>query len=448
MEDTTNQAIVLLLNLPHPCLGGINLLSFTTTPRFYGVKNLPPGWHFVFTSSTSSLSVRHGAWFRVKGSPSTSPSSPSGPELFIKKWDSATETLLPETSPTALLHWRANLGSIYRDGLTPYRQSATQDQDEEETNDWARLTDCITPALLTRITGETPDHWSLTSASSAKVDVDDIPGLPSSSDGGSGFAEKELGFLPVDLKQTWRAGATGRERTQAAQDRSWYLSSLIAAHCGGDENEVLGELQFSFLMVLTLNNHSCLEQWKRVLGLLFTCIEAVSQRPQFFVRAIGILQLQLRHCGDVEGGLFDLREEGAGLLRGLVRRFRKGLEEMEGRGKVDVVEELEELEEYLREEFGWEFEDAFVRRGMLELEDGEQVEMEMSGYEEDDESGEYAPMVVELTPAQASELDAGGGGIVSLPERLHKVEHKRKEEPEESEESEDEQDLEDMDARF
>ncbi|KAJ9649513.1 hypothetical protein H2199_000288 [Coniosporium tulheliwenetii] len=445
MEDTTNQAIVLLLNLPHPCLGGINLLSFTTTPRFYGIKNLPPGWHFVFTSSTSSLSVRHGAWFH----PPVIISSTITPELFIKKWDSATETLLPETSPTALLHWRANLGSIYRDGLTPYRQSATQDRDEEETNDWARLTDCITPALLTRITGETPDHWSLTSASSAKVDIDDIPGLPSSSAAGP-LAEKELGFLPIDLKQTWRAGATGRERTHAAQDRSWYLSSLITTYCREDENEVLGELQFCFLMVLTLNNHSCLEQWKRVLGLLFTCISAVGQRPGFFVRAIQTLQLQLRHCGDVEGGCLICGRRG-GAVEGLVRRFRKGLEEVEGVGKVDVVDELEELEEYLREEFGWEFEGEFVRRGMLELEDGERVEMEMSGYEEDDESGEYAPMVVELTPAQASALDVGDAGTLSLPERLHKVKRESKsesEESEEAEESEDEQDLDDMDARF
>lgn len=138
-------------------------------------------------------------------------------------------------------------------------------------------------------------------------------------------------------------------------------------------------------------------------------------------------------------------------MRGLVRRFRKGLEEVEGVGKVDVVDELEELEEYLREEFGWEFEGEFVRRGMLELEDGERVEMEMSGYEEDDESGEYAPMVVELTPAQASALDVGDAGTLSLPERLHKVKRESKsesEESEEAEESEDEQDLDDMDARF
>lgn len=448
---------VLMLNLPPSALGGINLLSFTTTPRFHGIKNLPGGWHFVFVSSTSSLSMRHGAWFQVKNT------TIGPPEIFIKKWDSEHETFVAETSDMEVLRWRANLGSIWREGLTPYRQtvpssdsttgsgdkavaSSSQSNEadfvEEDTTDWVNLTSHITVPLLTRITGDTtPDHWSLTSASSAARDMDNIPGL--STEQSEFQPEKELRFLPIDLKQTWREGATGRERTLAARDRSWALGDIIEHQCGGKEMEVLGELQFCFLMVLTLNNHSCLEQWKRILEVLLTCRRAVDERPKLFVELLSTLRLQLQHCGDVEGGLFDLSDEGGNLLKSLLRKFRKGLDEIAGTEKQDVMDELDDLEAFLKSGYGWELDDSFVRRGMLELEDGEQVEMEVAGYEEEDETGEYAPMVVELTPAQIRALSG-----VDVPDDQGDKEKELVEEKVNGEMDEDEAELDDMDARF
>ena len=68
---------------------------------------------------------------------------------------------------------------------------------------------------------------------------------------------------------------------------------------------------------------------------------------------------------------------------------------MEGEGD-GVKEELKGLEVWLRSEYGWELSDDFVRRGMLELEDGEMVEMDMEEMEGEDERGEYAPVVVDL----------------------------------------------------
>ncbi|KAL2355222.1 A1 cistron-splicing factor [Cryomyces antarcticus] len=427
-EKTT--ATVLLLNLPPSTLCGIDLLSFTTSPRFHGIKNLSPGWHFVFTGLTSSLSLRHGAWFYVHGTPD------GPPELFIKKWDPAREELVDETDEAAQLRWRANLGSIWSQGLSPYRQSATSTGEaDEETDDWRQLTSHITPTLLTRITGDTPNHWALTSASAAARDIELIPGLSASESGGA--VDKELHFLPVDLKQTWRAGATGRERTDAAQDRSWALSELVRVHCSaGGEEEVLGELQFTFLVVLTLNNYSCLEQWKRLLSLLLTCRSAVVSTPQLFVRAIVVLRLQLKHSADIEGGLFDLSEDGAALLKSLLRRFRAGLEGVSGDGKGEVLDELDALEAWLRAEQGWEIGGEFVRRGMLELEDGERVEMEVGGFEAEDESGEYAPAVVELTSEQARALGGVAGALSDEDETRGLAE------------DEDERDLENMDDRY
>ena len=406
MDTIANQAAVLLLDLPPKSLAGIDLLSFTTTARFKGVRNLHQGWHFIFCSSNASFSVRHGAWFQVKQN------SLNEPELHVKRWDVENEHLIQEANQTELMKLHANLGSIWRENLTPYRQPSSHDTSsfngvaEEQSADWKHLTNCISPSLLSRILGDCTNHWTISSASSAKVDADDIPNLYAhGAEGSEVQQEKELHFLPIDLKRTWPANATGRERTEAARDHSWYLNFLIERHCTNkDDKEVVGELQFCFLMVLCLNNFSCLEQWKRVLSLLFTSFNAVAEKPELFVKAIRMVGLHFKHANDAEGGIFDLDDEGGKLIKSLLRKFKLGLKEVESLGIQGVLEELEELETFLRSELGWELDEVILKHGFVQLEDGEMVQADLSDDDEDEETGEYAPMVVELTDDQLKSL--------------------------------------------
>lgn len=434
MDPASQTHCVLLLHLPPSALAGIDLLSFTTTPRFRGVKNLPPGLHFIFASSDTSLSVRHGAWFYV------SPGA-GAPQVFIKKWDPSTEELVAEKSQTEVLRWRANLGSIWNQSLTPYRQTVqsgeTKEDDavSEESTDWTSLTSKINATLLSRICGLNPDHWNLSSSSSAAQDLEYIPGVDTN--GSTVNPEKELNFLPVDLKRTWRVGATGKERTDAAQDWSWALGDIIDNHCQGDnirskETDILGEIQFCFLMILTLNNNSCLEHWKRLLSLLLTCRQAVQARVYLFIELLKTLRLQLSHIGDMEASMFDMNETNGGFLQALLRKFKKTMDELEGNWKMKLVQAFEELEDFLESEFGWDLDDSFVRRGMLELEDGERVEMDVNGADKDEEVGEYAPTIVELTPGQMKEFDRRNRGAQIAAE----------------EDEEEDAELEDMDTRY
>lgn len=445
MEEN-NAACVLLLDLPNAAFCGIDLLSFTSSSRFRGVKQLPPGWHFVFVGATNSFSLRYGAWFRVEEDPNGSPA------VFVKQWSKLNEELLPVVNVTEIQKWRANLGAIWREGLTPYRQTVTNEAKSEghvveEKRDWKSMTDCITSALLSRITGmHTENHWALTSASSAEVDYDNIPGL---SDAESVLhPENPLGFLPVDLKQTWAAGTVGRARTEAARDRSWALEQVIASHCNSLD-DVIGELQFCFLMVLTLNNNSCLEQWRRLLSLILTCSQAVAQKPAFFVRFLVCLKMQMEHCQDAEGGLFDLADEGGNLILALLQKFKRGLERQSVTIQQDVWDELEELEDLLKSQQGWAPNESQARRGMLELEDGEQVEMDTNRFDEEDETGEYAPIVVDLTSDQIRALAYEDGGLetstTSLP--LHMSAKPNNYYDDDSDE-EDDRDVEELDARY
>ena len=60
---------------------------------------------------------------------------------------------------------------------------------------------------------------------------------------------------------------------------------------------------------------------------------------------------------------------------------------------------FEQLEEAATDLLGWHLDDFFVRRGMMQLppeEGGGMVEVEMEDMQDEDERGEYAPVIVEL----------------------------------------------------
>lgn len=388
--------ILLLINLPPTFLCGIDLLSFTTNPKFQGIKNIPAGWHFLYVSETADVSLREGFWFYIPD-PSL---YGTDPVLLAYIWDRDRSGLVP-CWPGSDDFKRHHSKTIATERLTPYRQSAASEGEEQREDYWLQLTRHITPALLTRFTGSI--DWKITTASSAPQDRDDIPGLSATE--AHRDEESELSVLGIDLKRTWREGAIGRERTEGRLDTSWALENVVRGFADDVEQGgvwgavVLGEMEVAFLMVLTVANWSCLEEWKRCVGLVLGCKTAIITHPPFFTTFLSLLQRQLERCEDVEGGLFDMSDDGAAWLKGLLKTFKRTLGEGFGEGEGgEVKEQMGELEEWARGAYGWEVGGEFVRRGLLELEDGEVVEMEVEEMEKDgeEERGEYAPVVVEL----------------------------------------------------
>lgn len=450
MSETSRLGSLIFLNLPPKTFIGFDLISFNSSAQFQGITNIPYGLHFLYSGTDASLSIRQGRWLNLT----------ERHECQIVQWDADSESLdlLDEGTETAQNVISLTRGS--RRGLLDYDalQAATNDlaakqgrsagggrgglttsanaqegeegeeQGEEEEDDddddneadqstWTDLTSHISPSLLTRILTR---EWITTSVSSAPSDTETIPGL-SHLEASDALHQHPLQLVPIDLKQTWAAGDVGRVRTDHARDRSWYLSTLVdAASRSADttstsssagqaqvKNEekslgakhLLGELQFCFIMVLTLANYSCLEQWKRLLGVFFTCHDALRDVEAYFVQMVRVLHEQMRRVEDVEGGLFELRDELASAwLRSNWARFRANVDEVFGNGKGDGTElkkEVEALQGFFEDRYGWASEKDRLRRGMLDLEDGERVEVSMDGADEDEETGEYAPVVVE-----------------------------------------------------
>jgi A1 cistron-splicing factor AAR2 len=399
--------------LPPKTFVGIDLFSFNSSPSFRGIIALPPGAHFLYTGTDASLSIRHGHWFHVEPS-----SSITSSQTLTWHWNTDLECLeqVHDAHQNTLV---AASDQLPDRGLIPYSDLADASRQQYENGrgsdvgaggtvqQWTDLTNYVTQGLLDRILatssasnlGVQASPHRISSVSSAAVDVEHIPGLSSSES--QLDHDTPLNFIPIDLKRTWREGAIGRERTESALDTSWYLSHLMdSVSANGDRKlgaaHVLGELQVCFVAVLTLANWSCLQQWKRVLGLLLGCRRAVGEIEGYFVEVLRVLRLQMECCEVVEGGLFEFKEEGSsGWLRSLLSGFKEGVKDVH-LGKGPLWEEIVKLEDFMKETYGWEVSGNVLKRGLLELEDGERVEMDMNGADEEDERGDYAPVVVDL----------------------------------------------------
>lgn len=144
----------------------------------------------------------------------------------------------------------------------------------------------------------------------------------------------------------------------------------------------------------------------RLLQLIFTCQKAVEERQCFFIEILRIVKLQLAHNDDVEGGLLEMDgEDGNTMIKKILMKFRRILYDDLTVDVSAVKAEFIKLEKWVKEEYGWELaKESTVRRGMVELEDGEQVELEVNGAEEEDETGDYAPVIVDLE--EAGEVEA------------------------------------------
>ena len=252
---------IIIVGLPQSAFVGVDLLCFTSSPRFQGTAALPPGWHFLFTSPTASLSIRHRTWFFIPAlSDSTTArsritkSSSKQSNALVFQWSILQEELAALVDDAELSIWRDRLelndenGVRLRRGLFLYHKTkmrqltrqANQDtvniSDEflEEPSDWPLLTAHLSHELLQRVTNPTSSprpkmkalstvstpvpsatktptlsstaYYTLTTSCTSPGDRDDIPGISAEDarNGLFGHEERELDFLSINLKKTWR----------------------------------------------------------------------------------------------------------------------------------------------------------------------------------------------------------------------------------------------------
>ncbi|KAK6331973.1 hypothetical protein TWF718_002510 [Orbilia javanica] len=362
---------LILLDLPPSSFCAIDLASFTTAPRFRGIKNIPPGTHFCYfsptsdpidssntqsritdlenpTSNSSSLHFRTGFFFTA---------SPSVPYI-IKKWCSKTESLISESEipPIEIENLKKNLQEIYRGHLSPYEKLQVP---EEKLFVWNSLVSTVlskSQSTLTRILGQ---NWSCESTRETKWEKEELdeairskteitgsrkmfgPEKPPTAEAESTRERESLDYTQINLKRTWPLNAVGRERTVWARDRSWVLtdifrrlspeyeerrleSSLATADSTAEslsgnlpssadtedgQAALLAELSVSFVLTVLLANYSSAVQFKHVLEISLTAGEAMKSHTKYFVRLVGLIEDMLKAARLVVGEKAESDEE-------------------------------------------------------------------------------------------------------------------------------------------
>lgn len=327
---------VLLLDLPPGSEFGIDYSSWTTGPKFKGVKMIPPGLHFVYWSASSSASnSSSSSSSNQTATPTTvNPTTPlsqsqaatgvrTGIFIWIEKsqilplrYNPRTEDLIDPTSLSDyeqdIERFRHNLKSL-DPFLAPYPLPNLDASAANVYQKWTLISNYITKDLLNKLLGPlypqfyindgrnkdwlvycsnkvsamlSISHFSdvvdprMASQSSSIVTETEEAGeeeeeTPSSR---TATANYRIAFTSINLKKSFPPPTTPSFSaalvTKYSMDKSYLLSQLITT--SSSPMSLLGELQFAFIVFFLGHVYDGFEQWKTLLQLICFSEEALS----------------------------------------------------------------------------------------------------------------------------------------------------------------------------
>lgn len=300
---------VLCLDCPEGMLFGIDYSAWSVGPRFMGVKLVPPGLHYVYSSASSEevgLS-RTGffLWMRPR-------------DVSVLRWDPETEELVRLESSDEEARYADGVRCFDFDSrLGPYPLQLSEE--------WTELTRYATLQVVSKIEpvakmvrskrAEYDDHLPHGAAQAeqpaapahgghaggdADVSMTDgqegcgapgaeVPQAEARKPPGSFQLESNSGgsrggglFFSAVPRGRKRTGNSPQETTRLHMDGSTQLEEMIAREYGGDELGILGELQLAYIAFLLGQNCDGFDQWRALLQLLCSCEAAVAGRPALF----------------------------------------------------------------------------------------------------------------------------------------------------------------------
>jgi len=391
------------MDLPEKFTVGYDSVSFTAQ-NFRGIKAIPPGAHFIWASSSETSSMRTGFWFITKAEE----------KIHVVQWDKFNEVLGEPASQTEARIQKGNIPDIYHELPSYYSiptANAAKDVDVQKRIDdlgeggiWRRLTSNITETMLQRITGRQTGPWNVHTTDRVKGSI--VLAAERELDRAvSVVAVDELKFSFSQTDKTYTIETIGSARTQQAVDSTAYLTSVVdKPNSGLTDTDIVGEVQFAFLVGMHLGNESCvLQWWHMVLRILLRAFTLIQTKPYLSRLFIETLSAQLSYEQTyLDGSILDYGHDSSRDLRLALTIYKRRLDEQLLTLNAAATDEqvaagkaFLELES-LAWKFGWDLRADYVRSGKVMLEDGEEVEVEMDDLEAEDERGEFAAVVVEM----------------------------------------------------
>ncbi|KAK6207784.1 AAR2 protein [Colletotrichum tabaci] len=393
--------IVLIMDLPAHFTVGYDSVSFTAR-EFVGVRDIPPGPHFFWVSETEASTTRCGFWVI----------SSATEKIHVMQWDKFNEVVGEPASQVEARFQKDKIQDIYPK-LAPYQfralnatirsvasgSSSPEPEFARNTNIWQQLTNTISAPLLSRITARKAGNWAVHTSDRVRgalmlpAEVELEKRIPSV------VASTELKFTFSQGAKTYDAESVGAARTEQAVDATAYLMSTAIS-----DDDIVGELQFAFIVGMHLGNEACIQQWWHMLvSVVLKAYTLPLRRPELARSLLQTITAQLVYNERyLDGSVLDYGPSYSRDLRMALIVYKRRLNEvlltlnsLATPEQAAVGQAFSELETWVWK-FGWDIRSDYLRKGKTMLEDGEEVELEMDDLEAEDERGEFAATVVEL----------------------------------------------------
>ncbi|KAL7935701.1 AAR2 domain-containing protein [Trichoderma chlorosporum] len=397
--------VLLILDLPEVYLVGYDTTSFIAR-HFGGIRDIPPGPHFFWVTHPDSGAVRTGFWIISSGTH----------QVHVLQWDKFNETVLEPSRAEARI--QADNLENFHDKLVPYSdpssansgvgklEASVQKAASEKLKMWKRLSGSVTEQVLERVTGQHANSWHVDTTDRVKGAVLLAAEMELERRFSNHLLQsRELNFSFSQHSKTYTAETLGAARSLAATDATPYLMSVMdEPNKELSESDVVGELQFAFIVGVHLGNDACIQQWwHMVLKLIFKAYLLPEHRPVLASKLLQTVAAQLQYSSEwLDESIMDYSGSNSQELRLALIIYKRRLDEvLESLGPVATPEQITVGNSFTKVEaevvaLGWDLHADYLRKGKVMMEDGEEVEVEMAELQAEDERGEWAPEVVEL----------------------------------------------------
>mmetsp|Transcript_25938 Transcript_25938/g.24785 ORF Transcript_25938/g.24785 Transcript_25938/m.24785 type:complete len:548 (+) Transcript_25938:396-2039(+) len=300
-------SVLIIPDVPIGLDFGINCLSFETGPKFRGMSMIPQGLHFVYHST--GMAARQGFFWRAGLN-----------EVAVRSWNafeehiSASNVLSDESMDTLLQHLRR--GDL-NNNLGPYPLA--------EHHIWINLSCFISENVLERANcaineiiypseaedlatlniGRGQDDVKTATKNNSNLDDKDMSNDKDvkNKKGGRDMSLLQGNFVQYidiskeemnlrDVINSSDSQNKANELTSLYLDKSLVLETLVLNQYDSYEN-ILGELQLSFLMFLLIFCYDSLEHWKKLLDTICRSEKILLQKPEFAIAFMRIIYEQL-----------------------------------------------------------------------------------------------------------------------------------------------------------
>lgn len=186
-----------------------------------------------------------------------------------------------------------------------------------------------------------------------------------SSDGPSSFQEAQdrlpdmktipgtaLRFSEIS-KSKYPPGSSPSEITKHSMDSSYSLECVLNTYCSQNSNDILGEIQFSFICFLIGQVYDAFDQWKKLVHLLCSSEEALEKHSELYQNFITVLHFQVKEIP--EDFFVDIVSQD-NFLTSTLREFFTNLES--GRADENLRKKGLKFRDYLTVKFKWDFTSA------------------------------------------------------------------------------------------